>query len=244
MPKSQSNRRTRRSPISVTPVPTPAVIRPSRLRSGILAAVLLLTGAALVSCDDATDRPTEMREITDATQSEATPELVAVFEQKSGVIRARLAVDRAPRTCLSFINLVERGYFTGRTWGDFSTVVRQAGDTYSMYTLPHEFTPTLLFNRPGLLCVSNTTNDATARAKPTRIFFTVKEQDRWNLVYAPFGEIIEGLAVAKGLSEGETIDRVTVEGDRAAIESLRIRFARDLAEWNRAIDAVATQPSR
>jgi len=123
-------------------------------------------------------------------------------------------------------------------------LARQTGDPAPLYTLPREFSPKLLLDVGGRLCVSNTSDDHTARAKANRIFLTVKEQDRWNLVYAPFGEIIEGLAVAKGLSEGETIDRVTVEGDRAAIESLRIRFARDLAEWNRAIDAVATQPSR
>jgi peptidyl-prolyl cis-trans isomerase B (cyclophilin B) len=199
----------------------------------------IVSAVFLGACDRVVPpaQPTQAK----VTEPAARPGVFARFEQRSGVIRVRLATDVAPRTCMSFINLAERGYFDGRAWDEFSSVVRQAGETYSMYTLPHEFTPKLLFNRPGLLCVSNTTNDTTARAKPTRIFITVKEQDRWNLVYAPFGEVVEGLAVAKALSEGEPIDRITIEGDTAA---LRARYARELAEWNRAIDKAASQPAR
>jgi len=150
-----------------------------------LFAAWTLSAALLCACDRPT--PPAAPAPPTAAKPAADAEIFVVFEQRSGVIRARLATELAPRICMSFINLVERGYFDGRPWDEFSSVVRQSGETYSMYTLPHEFSPKLLFDRPGLLCVSNTTNDASARAKPTRIFITIKEQDRWNLVYAPFG---------------------------------------------------------
>jgi peptidyl-prolyl cis-trans isomerase B (cyclophilin B) len=213
-------------------------MKPIRAAASMLVASIV-SAALLGACDRTTPPAPPMEAKT--TAPAARPEVFARFEQRSGVIRVRLATELAPRTCMSFINLAERGYFNGRAWDEFSTVVRQAGETYSMYTLPHEFTPKLLFDRPGLLCVSNTTNDANARAKPTRIFITVKAQDRWNLVYAPFGQVVEGLEVAQSLTAGEAIDRIAIEGDTAA---LRARHARELAEWNRAIDKAASQPAR
>ena len=210
------------------------------LSSMRILALSVLCSSVLLACgrhEPAADPGTVPASTPSPNPPPRDAEIHAVFTQRSGTIRVRLAIREAPRTCLSFINLVERDYFDGRPWDEFSPVVRQCGETYSMYTLPHEFTPRLLFNRPGLLCVSNTTNDATARAKPTRIFFTVKEQDRWNLVYAPFGEITDGLVVAKSLVEGETIEDIVIEADPEALRVLRSRFAGDLAEWNRLIDA-------
>ena len=213
-------------------------MKPSRALPWLFAA-WTLSAALLCACDRPT--PPAAPAPPTAAKPAADAEIFVVFEQRSGVIRARLATELAPRICMSFINLVERGYFDGRPWDEFSSVVRQSGETFSMYTLPHEFSPKLLFDRPGLLCVSNTTNDASARAKPTRIFITIKEQDRWNLVYAPFGEVVDGLAVAKALAEGEKIDRVTIEGDASA---LRKRFAQELDGWNRLIDRASAAGAR
>lgn len=165
--------------------------------------------------------------------------LVAVFEQPSGVFRVDLATRETPRLCANFVNLCERGYYDGRAWGDFSTVVRQTGagslDAEPAYTLPREFAPKLLFDVGGNLCMSNTSEDASARARSTRIFVTVKPQDRWNLVYPVFGRISQGLDVAQRLAPGETISRVRVEGDTAPIKAA---YAAEIAQWNRAIDAV------
>ena len=164
----------------------------------------------------------------------AGTDIHAVFTQKSGTIRVRLATSEAPRLCMSFILLAERGYFNGRRWHDFSPVVRQLGDSPPVFTVPREFSPKLLFDKGGLLCASNTSDDAKARAKPNRIFLTVKEQDRWNLQYVVFGTIESGLQVAQALADGEPVDRIAIEGDTAA---LRARYAKDIPEWSKAIDA-------
>jgi cyclophilin family peptidyl-prolyl cis-trans isomerase len=157
-----------------------------------------------------------------------------VINQPSGVVRIRLATKEAPRLSMSFINLVERGYFNGRPWTDFSPVVRQLGDSIPLFSVPHEYSPKLMFDVGGRLCASNTTDDKNGRAKPNRIFITVKEQDRWNLVYCVFGVVVEGLEVMRNMSEGETVTDIRIEGDSSA---LRKRFAKELVDWDAAIDA-------
>lgn len=165
--------------------------------------------------------------------------LFAVFECESGTIRAELATKEAPRLCANFINLANRGYFDGQAWTDFSRVVRQTGINPAgdpAYSIAREFGTNLFFDKPGRLCFSNNSDDvSTARAKPTRIFITVRPQDRWNLQYAVFGTIVEGLDVAMNLKDGEKIIRVKIEGDYAAHQA---RFAKQIAEWNAALDQV------
>ena len=168
----------------------------------------------------------------------STP-LFAVFECDSGTIRVELATKEAPRLCANFINLVNRGYYDGQPWADFSRVVRQTGINAAgdpAYSLPREFGTNLFFDKPGRLCYSNNSDDvSTARSKPTRIFITVRPQDRWNLQYAVFGTIVEGLDVGMNLKDGEKIVRVTIEGDYAAHQA---RYAKQIAEWNAALDKV------
>ena len=169
----------------------------------------------------------------------ANPPLIAVFQCESGTFKVELAITQTPRLCANFINLANRGYFDGKKWGDFSRVVRQtglnpAGDP--AYTLPREFHKDLFFDKPGRLCFSNNSDDPSkARAKPTRIFVTVREQDRWNLVYSAIGTITEGLDVAMNLKDGEKIVRVLIEGDSSAHQA---RYANQIAEWNAALDKV------
>jgi peptidyl-prolyl cis-trans isomerase B (cyclophilin B) len=177
----------------------------------------------------------------DATAKPAQPQppIFAVFECESGSFRVELATKQTPRLCANFINLANRGYYDGKTWTDFSRVVRQTGDNPGgdpAYTLPRELAKDLLFDKPGRLCYSNNSDDvSTARAKATRIFITVRPQDRWNLQYAVFGTIVEGLEVAFNLKEGEKIIRVRIEGDYAAHQA---RYAKQIAEWNAALDKV------
>jgi cyclophilin family peptidyl-prolyl cis-trans isomerase len=243
-----------------------SALNPRAIRSSIVATALAATVAATLACGGC-DRPsgapaagTSATPPVDATKGAASspsatppttppttppstppstppataPEIHATFVHSTGTIRVRLASKEAPRLTMSFINLAERGYFNGRTWSDFSPVVRQTGDPAPLYTLPREFSPKLLLDVGGRLCVSNTSDDHTARAKANRIFLTVKEQDRWNLVYCVFGTITDGLEYARTMRDGEVIDAVRIEGDASA---LRARFAKELVEWNAAIDA-------
>lgn len=173
-----------------------------------------------------------------AAKPAAAP-IVAVFECESGTFRVELATRQTPRLCANFINLVNRGYYDGQAWVEFSRVVRQTGLNPMgdpAYTLARELSKDLFFDKPGRICYSNTSEDvSTARAKPTRIFITVRPQDRWNLQYAAFGTIVEGLDIAFNLKENEKIIRVRIEGDAAAHQA---RYAKQIAEWNAALDKV------
>lgn len=180
-------------------------------------------------------------EVAPTGQAATQGPLFAIFTSATGSFRVRLEHESAPRLCANFVNLVGRGFYTRQQWIDFSPVVRQTGackpGREPAYSLPREFSPKLLFDEGGRLCASNTSDDdATARAKPTRIFVTIKPQDRWNLKYAVFGTIVEGLEVARTLTEGELIAGVEIEGDPTP---LLARYSRQVAEWNAALDAVA-----
>ena len=196
------------------------------------------TAPAAKPSERPSEKPSEKPSDKPAAAPTSAP-IFAVFECESGSFRVELATKQTPRLCANFINLVNRGYFDGQAWADFSRVVRQTGINPAgdpAYSLPRELSKDLFFDKPGRLCFSNNSEDvSTARAKPTRIFITVRPQDRWNLQYAAFGTIVEGLDVAFNLKEGEKIIRVRIDGDFAAHQA---RFAKQIAEWNAALDKV------
>jgi peptidyl-prolyl cis-trans isomerase B (cyclophilin B) len=181
---------------------------------------------------------------TKPSEAPAKP-VVAVFQCESGIFKVELALKQAPRLCANFINLANRGYFNGQQWIDFSPVVRQTGANPGgdpAYTLPREFSKDLFFDKPGRLCFSNDSDDVSkARAKPTRIFVTVKPQDRWNLQYSAIGTITEGLEFVARMTPGERIVRVVIEGDVSAHQA---RYAKQIAEWNKALDAAGLVEKR
>lgn len=164
--------------------------------------------------------------------------LFVEFESMSGKIRIELHTKEAPRICANFINLIQRGYYTGKQWDDFSPVVRQLGEPLGVqaipYSLPREFAPKLLFDVGGRLCLANTTEEDNAKGHPFRIFLTVKEQERWNLEYVVFGTVSEGLEVAARMNTGEPVTSIKILGDPAPLLNAQ---AKNIAQWNALLDA-------
>jgi peptidyl-prolyl cis-trans isomerase B (cyclophilin B) len=235
--------------------------RPERTHSahrGLLLALAPLLCSALAlplgSCGREGAAPASPAQAPAAAQAQAVAAasvpaaetvLHARFVCESGSFRVLLATKEAPTLCANFINLVGRGYYEGQAWGDFSRVVRQTGRNPGkdpVYTMPREFSRKLFFDAPGRLCASNDTdNPSSARAMATRIFVTVRPQERWNLQYSVFGTIVEGLDVATALQEGERIVRVEIEGDASAHLAAH---ATRIAEWNAALDAAGIPARR
>ncbi|MBI1303784.1 MAG: hypothetical protein GC172_08350 [Phycisphaera sp.] len=219
--------------------------------AAILCCVLTLASCGREGAAPPTPAPSTAPPATTAAPAEAAPTpaadtvLHARFVCESGSFRVLLATKEAPSLCANFINLVGRGYYDGQTWGDFSRVVRQTGKNPGkdpVYTMPREFSRKLFFDVPGRLCASNDTdNPSSARAMATRIFITVRPQDRWNLQYSVFGTIVEGLDVAAALTEGEKIVRVEIEGDASAHLAAH---AAKIAQWNAALDAAGIRATR
>lgn len=220
----------------------PAVRRSPRLLA-LLALVAIGAAALPGGCDrpeppaPATSAPTATAAPAIPTAPAASSELFAVFESMSGRIRVRLHAEQAPRTCANFINLVQRGYYVGRPWEDFSPVVRQVGPAASIvrlpYTLPREPSSKLLFDVGGRLAAANATTEPGSRVHPVRVFLTTKPQERWNLEYVVFGTVVDGLDVVQRLVVTEPVARVSIEGDPSA---LLATYATQLAEWNRLLD--------
>lgn len=164
--------------------------------------------------------------------------IFVTFTSKSGKMKFELFHQESPRACANFLNLIRRGYYLGKQWGDFSPVVRQLGTAVGVtdlpYQLPREFSPKHLFNEGGLLCLANTTEDARARGHPCRIFITVKPQERWNLNFVVFGRITEGLDVAQNMLYGEPVTAIEISGDA---DRLLTKYAAQVAEWNSKLEA-------
>jgi cyclophilin family peptidyl-prolyl cis-trans isomerase/HEAT repeat protein len=129
-----------------------------------------------------------------------------------GDIRIRLLVDEAPRTAKNFVDLVKSGFYDGivvhRVVPNF---VSQAGDPRGDgaggpgYAIPCEIN----MHRYG----EGTVGMALAGRDTggSQLFVAHAPQPHLDGLYTTFGEVIEGLDLASGLNEGDTILGATVE---------------------------------
>lgn len=142
----------------------------------------------------------------------------------------------APVACANFINLIQRGYYTGQPFNGWTRVVRQAtgpvGLTSPGYTIRREFSPKLFFDGPGKVGMQRM-NEGDA-AHPTAFFVTVKEQERWNLELPVFALVVKGQPVVDAIQKDDVIERIVLEGDPTP---LLARFEGEIARWNHALDA-------
>ncbi|MDZ4754370.1 MAG: peptidylprolyl isomerase [Phycisphaerae bacterium] len=148
-------------------------------------------------------------------------------------IQFKLHVQKTPTLCANFCNLARRGFFDGQPWKGFTRVVCQAGTESAIYTLPREFAADLSFNSGLQMAYAKASEKTAAPANATRIFLTLKGQERWNLDFQIFGAVTSGLAVLQELGPGSTIDRVELSGD---VDNLLKVFEPEIAEWNAALD--------
>jgi cyclophilin family peptidyl-prolyl cis-trans isomerase/HEAT repeat protein len=129
-----------------------------------------------------------------------------------GDIRIRLLVDEAPRTAKTFVDLVKSGFYDGiavhRVVPNF---VSQMGDPRGDgsggpgYTIPCEIN----MHRYG----EGTVGMALAGRDTggSQLFVAHSPQPHLDGLYTTFGEVIEGIDLASGLSEGDVILQATVE---------------------------------
>lgn len=158
-------------------------------------------------------------------QPEAPPEidqpagLYAVFETSQGRIVCRLFEEKAPVTVQNFVDLArgakkwhdatenewsERPYYNGLT---FHRVIPkfmiQGGDYMGNgtgrvgYTFEDEFSPGLVFDRPGKLAMAN----AGPNTNGAQFFITVDATPWLDQKHSIFGEVAEGQEVADSISK-------------------------------------------
>jgi cyclophilin family peptidyl-prolyl cis-trans isomerase len=129
-----------------------------------------------------------------------------------GVIRIRVLADDAPRTAKNFVDLVESSFYDGITIHRVvPNFVSQMGDPRGDgsggpdHTIPCEIN----MHRYG----EGTVGMALAGRDTggSQLFIAHSPQPHLDGLYTTFGEVIEGLDVAVGLSEGDVIQEARVE---------------------------------
>jgi peptidyl-prolyl cis-trans isomerase B (cyclophilin B) len=165
--------------------------------------------------------------------------LDATLHTSRGPIHLRLHADRAPVTVANFVNLAQRGYYDGlafhRVIPDFMIqggCPNGDGRGGPPYRFEDECRPDLRHDRPGILSMAN----AGPGTNGSQFFITHAPTSWLDGKHTVFGEVHgpDDQAVVNGIGVGDTIDRVTIEGDASAL--LEAQAGR-LADWNARLDA-------
>jgi peptidyl-prolyl cis-trans isomerase B (cyclophilin B) len=160
------------------------------------------------------------------------------FETNRGPIHLRLHEDKAPVTVASFVNLARRGYYDGlsfhRVINDFMVqggCPLGTGTGGPGYKFEDEFHPSLRHDKPGVLSMAN----AGPRTNGSQFFITHGPTPWLDGKHSVFGEVVGGddQKVVDAIRQGDTIEKVTVEGD---VDALLAAQADRVKEWNEKLD--------
>jgi peptidyl-prolyl cis-trans isomerase B (cyclophilin B) len=166
-------------------------------------------------------------------------QLKATFETSKGNIRTKLFPELAPLTVMNFVNLAQRGYYDGlkfhRVIADFMIqggCPLGTGTGDPGYKFKDECTPKLKHDAPGKLSMAN----AGPNSNGSQFFITHVPTPWLDGKHTIFGEVIDAQdqAVVDKIARGDTIKRVVIEGDAAALYAAH---ADQLAKWNATLDS-------
>jgi peptidyl-prolyl cis-trans isomerase B (cyclophilin B) len=141
-------------------------------------------------------------------------------------------------TVASFVNLARRGYYDGlsfhRVINDFMIqggCPLGTGTGGPGYKFEDEFHPSLRHDKPGVLSMAN----AGPRTNGSQFFITHGPTPWLDGKHSVFGEVVGGddQKVVDAIRQGDTIEKVTVEGD---VDALLAAQADRVKEWNEKLD--------
>ncbi len=213
----------------------------STLSIRVLAAAAA-TLAVATGCDRSPAPPPSPPTPIASDPEQAAEPLRAVIDTDKGTVVIEF-LEGAPRTVANFCLLASKGFYDGQPFYGRSTVVRQMGRPTPGFTpgydLPREFVPGAWFDQGGRVAATLVTDADSSPAHGSGFFITVKAQDRWNLVYPIFANVIEGLDVVQSIQDGDRIRTVTLEGDP---QPLWVQYPREVAQWSAAIERIGSIP--
>jgi peptidyl-prolyl cis-trans isomerase B (cyclophilin B) len=169
----------------------------------------------------------------------AMSDLTATFQTSRGPIHVRLFADQAPVTVANFVNLAQRGFYDGlnfhRVIGDFMI---QGGCPHGTgtggpgYKFEDECRADLKHDAPGKLSMAN----AGPGTNGSQFFITHVPTPWLDGKHTIFGEVVstEDQAVVNAVRQGDTIEKVTIEGDSAPLLAAQ---ADRVEQWNAKLDA-------
>ncbi len=165
-------------------------------------------------------------------------DLRAVIDTTKGTLRIDLFGDQVPFTVANFVNLAQRGYFNGlkfhRVIPDFMVqggCPLGTGTGGPGYKFEDEFDDTLRHDRPGILSMAN----AGPNTNGSQFFITHVPTDWLDKKHSVFGAVVgdDDQAVVNGITQGDSITTVTIEGDTAEL----MAKAKDKVDaWNQILD--------
>lgn len=164
--------------------------------------------------------------------------LVAVMQTSKGTINLDLYPDQAPMTVANFVNLTLRGYYDGlgfhRVIPDFMVqggCPLGSGTGSPGYQFGDEFVPELRHDAPGKFSMAN----AGPGTNGSQFFITHVPTPWLDDAHTIFGAVQSDADqdVVNAIAQGDTIEKVTIEGDASELLS----SVALVAEWNTALDA-------
>lgn len=162
--------------------------------------------------------------------------LTALFDTSRGQIKVELFADKAPLTVANFVNLAQRGFYDGlnfhRVIADFMIqggCPDGRGTGGPGYRFEDE-TKNGVAHERGSLSMAN----AGPNTNGSQFFITHIKTDWLDGRHTVFGKVLEGQDVVDAVAQGDVINKVTIEGDSAAVLAAK---AERVAEWNAILSA-------
>jgi len=142
----------------------------------------------------------------------------ATITTPRGDIVIKLRPDLAPQTVNSFVFLAKEGFYNGLTWHRvLPNFMAQGGDPTGTgsggpgYNVPDEFTDKVLFDRPGLVAMANSSRP---NSNGSQFFITTAPAPHLNNLYTIFGEVIQGQEIVNGIPLRDPDQNPTTPGEQ------------------------------
>lgn len=148
-----------------------------------------------------------------------------VIETNQGNIEVSLKNDVAPKAVENFVSLAEKGYYNGVIFhrvikgfmiqGGDPTGTGRGGSSIWGQPFEDEVTPSVKFDRPGLLAMAN----AGKHTNGSQFFITTAATPWLNGNHTIFGEVVKGYDVVQKIEKAQT-----GPGDRPVEEQKILRI--------------------
>ncbi|MFQ5509489.1 MAG: peptidylprolyl isomerase [Leptospirillia bacterium] len=168
-------------------------------------------------------------------------DLSLTLETSKGPIHLNLHADKCPVTVANFVNMAQRGYYDGlkfhRVIEDFMIqggCPQGSGTGGPGYQFGDECHPDLKHDTPGVLSMAN----AGPGTNGSQFFITHVPCPWLDGKHTVFGKVVSDAdqAVVNAIAGGDTIDKVSVEGDPSELFA-RPEVADHLTRANAMLDA-------
>ncbi len=162
-------------------------------------------------------------------------DLQAVIETDKGTVNLTLFADRVPFTVANFVNLAQRGYYSGlkfhRVIENFMVqggCPRGTGTGGPGYKFEDEFDPGLRHDRPGTLSMANSGPNTNG----SQFFITHVPTDWLDDKHSVFGVVVSDadLAVVNSIAGGDQVKSIAINGDTV---DLMAKTQSKVDEWNK-----------